>query len=254
MTGCKRRLQRLMDPTSGKTVLLPMDHGASEGMLAGLEDTGTFLRSVRTAPINGVVLHKGMTRAFGPDLSPNTNLIVHLSAGTKHGLPAYNKALVCSVQEAIRLGADCLSVHINIGNDLEDRMLSDLGAVTDEAHQLGMPVLAMIYARGGQIVNELDPVLINHSIRIGAELDADMIKVPYSGDPESFSRAVSGCPVPVVIGGGPQKDSFEELLDQVREALNTGIAGVSIGRNVFQHPEPLQAIEAIAALVHEKDH
>jgi class I fructose-bisphosphate aldolase len=241
-----------MDRTSNRTILLPLDHGASEGMMPGLEDVGQFLQSVETAPINGTILHKGMARTFGPNLDPDMNLVVHLSAGTKHGLPAYNKALVCSVQEAVRLGADCLSVHINIGNDLEDRMLSDLGAVTDEAHQLGMPVLAMIYARGGQIVNELDPVLINHSIRIGAELDADMIKVPYSGDPESFTRAVSGCPVPVIIGGGPQKESFEEFLARIREALTTGIAGVSIGRNIFQHPDPLKAIKELAALVHEK--
>lgn len=252
MTGCKRRLQRLLGRTDKKTVLLPLDHGASEGMLTGLEDMGEFVRSIASAPINGVVMHKGMARAFAGDLALDTGLIVHLSAGTKHGLPAYNKALVCSVQEAVRLGADALSLHINIGNDLEDRMLSDLGAVTDEAHQLGIPVLAMIYARGGQIVNEQDPVLINHSIRIGAELGADMIKVPYSGDPESFARAVSGCPVPVIIGGGPRKESFEELLEQIKEALSTGIAGVSIGRNVFQHPEPLQAIKAIAELVHKK--
>ena len=252
MTGCTRRLERLFDRTGNKTLLLPLDHGASEGMVTGLEDVGGFLQCIKSAPINGVIMHKGMTRAFGPDLDPDTNLIVHLSAGTKHGLPAYNKALVCSVQEAVRLGADCLSVHINIGNDLEDRMLSDLGAVTDEAHQLGMPVLAMVYARGGQIVNELDPVLINHSIRIGAELGADIIKVPYSGDRESFARAVAGCPVPVIIGGGPKKESFENLLTQVREALTTGIAGVSIGRNVFQHPDPLQALKELSALIHDK--
>ncbi len=252
MTGCARRLQRLMDRTSNKTILLPLDHGASEGLVPGLEDVGAFLHSVRTAPVNGTILHKGMARSLGPELDPDMQLIVHLSAGTKHGLPAYNKALVCSVQEAVRLGADCLSMHINIGNDLEDRMLADLGAVTEEAHQLGIPVLAMIYARGGQIVNELDPVLINHSIRIGAELDADMIKVPYSGDQESFAKAVSGCPAPVIIGGGPKKDSFEDLLAQVREALPTGIAGVSIGRNIFQHPDPSRALTELATLVHEK--
>jgi fructose-bisphosphate aldolase, class I len=105
---------------------------------------------VQHLPTQGVILHKGMVMAHAGDIRLDQSLIVHLSAGTRHGLPSYNKALVCSVQEALRLGADMVSMHINIGNDLEDRMLSDLGACVEEAHQLGLPLLAMIYARGGR--------------------------------------------------------------------------------------------------------
>jgi class I fructose-bisphosphate aldolase len=229
-----------------------MDHGVSEGMLAGLEDMAALLKNLSPTTIQGVILHKGMAAAHADVLDPDMSMIVHLSAGTRHGLPPYAKALVCSVQEAVRLGADAVSVHINMGNEFEDRMLTDLGVVTDEAHLLGIPVLAMIYARGGQIVNELDPTLVAHSIRLGAELGADLVKVPYSGDPESFSRAVQGCPVPVLIAGGPKKTNFQDFLTMIQEAMDTGAKGVSIGRNIFQHKNPLEAIAGLADIVHGK--
>ena len=250
MTGCQRRRQRLFDKHSTNTILLPLDHGVSEGMLTGLDDMAALLQNLQPRTVQGVILHKGMAAAHADHLDPDQALIVHLSAGTRHGLPPYARTLVCSVQEAVRIGADAVSVHINIGNEYEDRMLSDLGMITDEAHLLGIPVLAMIYARGGQIVNELDPTLVAHSIRLGAELGADLIKVPYSGDQKSFARAVQGSPVPVLIAGGPKKSDFQEFLVMIREALDTGARGISIGRNIFQHENPLEAIAQLAALVH----
>ena len=250
MIGHLRKAARLFHPESRRTVILPLDHGLSEGSIAGLEDPGAVLRAARALPIQAVVLHKGMTMAHGGEVRLDQSLVVHLSAGTRHGLPPYSKALVCSVPEALRLGADMVSMHINIGNDLEDRMLADLGACVEDAHQLGLPLLAMIYARGGQIVNETDPVLVAHSIRIGAELGADVIKVPYCGNPQSFGRAVSACPAPVVVSGGPRNGDFRGFIRTLREALDAGAAGVCVGRNVFQQENPAKAMQEICALVH----
>ncbi len=230
-------------------MLLPLDHGVSEGLLHGLQDMPALLEGLDPGLVQGVILHKGMAAALAQHIDPRMNLIIHLSAGTRHSLPSYAKALVCSVQEAVRLGADAVSIHVNLGNDCEDRMLTDFGMVTDEAHLLGIPVLAMIYARGGQIVNEHDPTLIAHSIRLGAELGADLVKVPYSGEPETFSRAVSACPVPVLVAGGPKKENFKDFVRMVGEAMQCGAKGVSIGRNIFQHDEPAVALNTLAAVV-----
>lgn len=245
MTGVKRRLGRFFDPENKKTMILPMDHGVSQGLVPGLGDIGGIIAGLSGTSVRGVVLHKGMAREFAGQLSLNQNLVIHLSAGTKHGLPSYGKTLVCSVQEALRLGADAVSVHINIGNDMEDRMLSDLGMVVDEAHLSGLPVMAMVYARGGQIINELDPHLLAHCVRLGAELGADMIKTLFGNEKKIFSRAVATCPVPVVIAGGPRQERFEDLVLMVRKAMDCGVRGVSIGRNIFQHPEPLEALEQL---------
>ncbi|WP_045216630.1 class I fructose-bisphosphate aldolase [Desulfonatronovibrio magnus] len=245
MTGHKRRLERFFDVRTRKTMILPMDHGVSEGLVSGLDDMSKLISSLTDTQVKGVVLHKGTAMEQSANLSVNQNLVIHLSAGTKHGLPSYGRALVCSIQEALRIGADAVAVHINIGNDLEDRMLSDLGLVVDEAHQLGVPVLAMIYARGGQIINELDPHLVAHCIRIGSELGADIIKVPYSGDKKIFNRAVKSVSTPVVIAGGPKQDDFESFLNMVDDSIECGAAGVSIGRNIFQQPDPVSAIDKL---------
>ena len=251
MFGALRKLQRFFHPESERTLILTLDHGASDGIIPGIDAIPELLDSLAQTPVQGVVLNKGMARAYTSRIEPEVNLVIQLSGGTKHGLPTYNKSLVCSVPEALRAGADAVAVHVNIGNDLEDRMLSDFGMVTDEAHQMGLPVMAVIYARGGQIVNETDPALIGHSIRVGGELGADLVCVPYSSDKQSFTHAVSTCPVPVLVTGGPLQSDYQTFLTQMAEALSCGAAGLSIGRNIFQHPTPPEALKALLTLVHE---
>jgi len=250
MIGTLRRLARLFDGESGRSVILPFDHGMAEGLAPGLGRIPGILEKVHEHRVQGVVLNKGLARSLGSRLHPSMRLLVNLSGGTKHGLPAWNKSLVCSVAEAHRLGADAVAVHVNIGNDLEDRMLTDLGLVTDEAHQLGLPVMAVIYARGGQIVNELDPTLVGHCIRLGAELGADLVCAPYTGDKDSYAAAVEACPAPVLVAGGPAQPDFASFLRMLGQALEAGAMGAAIGRNVFQHAEPLVAVDELCTLVH----
>ncbi|WBF69171.1 fructose-bisphosphate aldolase [Desulfovibrio subterraneus] len=250
MIGILRKLKRFFPTPSGRAVLLSLDHGANEGMLSGLNRMPELLEHIATRNVQGVVLNKGYARAHGLSLPPSLPLVMQLSAGTRHGLPAWNKALVCSIPEALRLGADTVSVQINIGNELEDRMLADFGSVTEEAHQHGLPVMAVIYAKGERIVKELDPSLISHCIRLGGELGADLVSVPYSGDRQSFARAVQSCPAPVLVAGGPGHPNPENLLNMIGEALECGASGVSIGRNVFQQENPQEVLDNLIALVH----
>lgn len=254
MTGVSRRLQRFFPQAEalpgGRCLLLALDHGPAEGLLPGAVRLPELLAGLAERPIQGVVLHQGMARAHALDLSPSVQLAVQLSAGTKHGLPGYGQTQVCSVQQAARLGADAVSLRVNIGNDLEDRMLADLGAVVEEAHLLGLPVLAVIYARGGQIVQELDPSLIAHCVRLGGELGADLVSAPFSGDPESFALALESCPVPVLVAGGPRQADFDAYLAMTAKALACGAAGVLVGRNVLLQPDPLACLDRLIGLVH----
>jgi len=177
-------------------------------------------------------------------------LIVHLSAGTSLSVDPNAKTLVCTVEEAIQLGADGVSVHVNIGNGHDREMLSDLGKISCSAAKWGMPLLAMIYPRGERIANEYDPDAVKHAARLGAELGADIVKVSYTGDVDSFRKVVEGCHVPVVIAGGPKMDSERSVLEMVKGAMAAGAAGASIGRNVFQHAHPDRAVGALSMIVH----
>ncbi len=130
-------------------------------------------------------------------------------------------------------------------------MLRDFGYVSGQCHEWGMPLLAMMYTRGPKIKNGYDVKVVKHAARIGAELGADIIKVNYTGDAKSFEEVVKGCPVPVVIAGGEKIESDEDLLNMVRGSLDAGGSGVSIGRNAFQHDDPIKITRAISGLVHQ---
>jgi len=155
------------------------------------------------------------------------------------------------VQEAIHIGADAVSVHVNVGAQDEDKMLQNLGKVAEECDIFGLPLLAMMYPRGPKIQNEHAPDVVAHAARIGAELGADIIKTNYTGDIETFKAVVESCPSPVVIAGGPKCKSPEEILQTTSDSIKAGAAGLSIGRNVFQCESPTQILKALVAIVHQ---
>jgi len=251
MIGTLRKFRRLFDTKSGNALMLALDHGTGHGLLPGLEDLKDLLDNSSGKRVQGVVLNKGMARAHGAELDTGLNIIINLSAGTRHGVPDYNKTLVCSVSEALRLGADAVSVQVNIGNDLEDRMLADFGVAVAEAHEHGLPVAAVIRPRGERIVDESDKSLVAHAITLGGELAADLVCVPYSGDPQSFATACAHCPAPVLVTGGSTARNFNEFTSACAEALASGAAGIWAGRQVFQHAMPYVALDKLIALVHE---
>ena len=130
-------------------------------------------------------------------------------------------------------------------------MLTDLGRVAEACDNWHMPLLAMVYARGPQVKNSYDPEVVAHCARVGVELGADIVKVPYTGDIESFSDVVSACCVPVVIAGGERMESTRQILEMVHDSLKAGGAGISVGRNVFQHPNRVNLVKALRSIVHE---
>ena len=141
-------------------------------------------------------------------------------------------------------------MHVNLGDKTERHMLEDFGRISSSAAEWGMPLLAMVYARGPKVKNEYDPEVIKHCARVGVELGADVVKVPYTGDIESFARVVEACCIPVVIAGGPKLNNVRDLLEMVFDSTQAGGAGLSIGRNIFQHPKPALILQALHGIVH----
>ena len=245
--GKKRRLKRILQKDNC-TVMVPMDHGVSMGPIKGITKMQNIIDQLLKGGVDAVVLNKGIAKRVNID---NAGLIVHLSAISNLTPNANNKVQVCTVQEAIRIGADAVSVHINVGGQDEDKMLAKLGRVADECDIYGMPLLAMMYPRGPKIQSEHAVDMVAHAARLGAELGADLIKTNYTGDTESFKTVVVGCPVPVIIAGGPKCKTEQEILQTAYESIKAGGAGLSIGRNVFQHENPTLMVKALSAIVHK---
>ena len=251
MIGKKIRLERIIDRNSGRTVIIPMDHGVTVGPIPGLEDMRTAISKVVAGGANAILMHKGSVRAGHRGTGKDVGLIIHISASTSLSPDPNAKQLVCTVEEAIKLGADAVSVHINLGAETDAEMLRQLGYVAERCLQWQMPLVAMMYTRGPKIKDEFDVKNVKHAARVAAELGADIVKCVYTGTVESFRQVVTGCPVPVVIAGGPKMESDEEIFKMVESALKAGAAGVSIGRNAFQHKMPDKMVAALSKMVHQ---
>ena len=252
MLGKQIRMERIIDRNTNRSVIVPMDHGVSSGPIYGITDLRDAIEQVVRGGANAIVEHKGMVGAGHRRSGKDVGLIIHLSASTSLSPYPNTKTLVCTVEEALRLGADAVSIHVNIGDDMERQMLSDFGMVSSRAREWGIPLLAMIYPRGEKIANEYDPGVLKHAARLGAELGADIVKISYSGSVESFREVIAGCRVPVVIAGGEKMESDRQILEMVRGSIDAGGSGVSIGRNIFQHQDPTRMVGAISMIVHEE--
>ena len=255
MLGKQIRLQRIINRNTNRTIIVPLDHGLTAGPMPGLVDMHGTVSQIAEGGADCVVMHKGAVgKGFRPSGGPSSDtdigLMIHLSGGTALAPDSTGKILVASVEDAIRLGADAVSVHVNIGNNTEAQMLADLGHISSKAAEWGMPVMAMVYARGPQINDEYDPKMVALCARVGMELGADLVKVAYTGDIDSFASVVQGCNIPVVIAGGPKLDSTESFLRMVHDSLEAGGAGLSVGRNIFQHSCVADLVRVLRDLVH----
>ncbi len=244
------RLERIFNRNTGRTIIVPLDHGVTVGPIEGLIDLRETVNRIAEGGANAVLMHKGLTRCGHRGAGHDVGLIIHLSASTSLSPFPNAKTLVASVEDAIKHGADGVSVHINLGDESEREMLKDLGRVASKSNEWGIPLLAMVYARGPKVENEFDMNMVRHCARVGEELGADVVKVAYTGDPESFAKVVESCCIPVVIAGGPKLGNDKGLVQMVHDAVASGCAGLSIGRNVFQHDDATGLVKTLNQVVH----
>ncbi|TFB21368.1 fructose-bisphosphate aldolase [Filobacillus milosensis] len=252
MKGKDIRLKRLYKH-SDKLFVVAMDHGITMGPIEGIVDIKAAAKAVYDGYADAIVVHKGLVRDLADIDSPSLGeIMVHLSASTNLSQESNRKELVSTVEHAIRIGASAISVHVNLGSEHEGHMLQHLGMVAEECDQWGMPLLAMMYVRDGNPENEFDAGKIKHAARIAEELGADIVKVNYSGDPESFREVTSSVNIPVVIAGGSKLDSHYDFLAMVADAIQSGAGGVSIGRNVYQSKNPTLVAKQLRYIMDNK--
>jgi fructose-bisphosphate aldolase/2-amino-3,7-dideoxy-D-threo-hept-6-ulosonate synthase len=235
----------------GKMLCIPMDHGISSGPIEGLENPSEIIQKCETRGLTSVIINKGILKSLPRPI--RIGVLVHFSASTSLSMSPNRKMLTGSAKEALRLGADGVSLHINVGGKEEPEMLEQLGKMAEECHKWNMPLLAMMYPRGENIKDPHDPEIVGHVARIGAELGADIVKTLYTGDIDSFSKIVKSTPVPVVIAGGPKAKTDADILQMTEDAMKAGAKGVTYGRNIFAHKNPDKMVEALAGIIFRKE-
>ncbi|MBN1167022.1 MAG: class I fructose-bisphosphate aldolase family protein [Methanospirillaceae archaeon] len=252
MIGKDIRMERIIDRNTRKTVIIPMDHGMTLGQIEGLLDMNETISEISKGGANAIILHKGLVKRGHRKKGRDIGLIVHLSASTSLNPDPNDKVLTCTVEEAVALGADGVSIHINLGAPNESRMLASAGRVVNECNRWGMPLLAMIYPRGAS-ANPYDPVHVGLAVRVAEELGADMVKTNYTGDPASFARIVSASSIPVLIAGGEKTGDLESL-HTIHDAIwKSHCGGVCMGRNAFQRTDIAAFVSKVCRVVHENE-
>ncbi|WP_078589556.1 MULTISPECIES: 2-amino-3,7-dideoxy-D-threo-hept-6-ulosonate synthase [Streptomyces] len=249
-TGKHRRMQRILHPVSGTTFLVPLDHSLADGPVATTNGFTKLVTAMSANDVDGIVVHKGRVRFLPTELLRDLALIVHLNGSTRHADDVDAKIMVGAVEEAVALGADGVSVHINLGSNTEGGQLTDLGVVADHCARWGVPLLAMVYPRGPRITDPADPVLLAHAANVAADLGVDIVKLPYTGSPLTMAQVVQASPIPVVTAGGGVIGDTDKFLDVIESTMESGVAGVAVGRNVFRAEDPGQLARSIAKRVH----
>ena len=239
------RLSRILK--NDRMLCIPMDHGISNGPIPGLENIHSVIYQCEKAGLTCVLVNKGIIKTLPRAI--DIGLIVHLSGSTSIGPAPNRKVLMGTVEEALRLGADAVSVHINIGAKEEPEMLYNLGMISDKCDEWNIPLIAMMYPRGETIKNQYDPEIVAHTARIGAEAGADIVKSVYTGEVNSFRKVVKSCPVPIVIAGGPKAKTDKDIVEMCFGAMEAGAKGVTFGRNIFQHRNPPAIIHALSNII-----
>lgn len=253
MTGKKLRIHNFLNPDTGRTVTVPMDHGLYRGpnLLPSISNPRVITKKLVDGGADAIIVHRGIAEAVADIIAGKAGLIVKLTNCTLTGPDNTYQALLSSVKDALRLGADGVSVQVDCRANREDEMLRHLGETAELCTEWGIPLLAMMYFIPDDDTDAFDPGALAHVARIGGELGADIVKTRYTGDSETFKEVVAGCNVPIVIAGGPKVDSTKEVLASVKGAIDAGAIGVSMGRNIFQHPTPDKMVRALRKIIHE---
>jgi putative autoinducer-2 (AI-2) aldolase len=241
--GMQNRLARIFNPSSGRTVMLAIDHGYFQGPTTGLERVD--LNIVPLLPFaDALMLTRGMLRTTIPSSTPKS-IVLRASGGPSILRELSNEEIAVDIEDAVRLNVAAIAVQVFIGGEYETQSVHNMTRLVDVGNRYGIPVLG-VTAVGKNMAR--DARYFRLACRICAELGAHFVKTYYV--PKDFETVTASCPVPIVMAGGKKLPEFEAL-EMAHKAVNEGAAGVDMGRNIFQSDAPESMIQAVRKVVHE---
>jgi len=243
--GMQNRLSRLMP--NGKCFFMPIDHGYFQGPTRNLERPGETLKPLLPYA-DGIFCTRGVLRA-AIDPVGSKPIVLRVSGCTSVvGKDLANEELTTSVEEIIRVNASAVGLSVFIGSEYEKQTLQNLATMVNACEGYGIPVMAVTAV--GRELEKRESRYLALCCRICAELGAKVVKTYWCE--EHFDKVVNGCPVPVIMAGGPKCETELQVLEFVHDGISKGAAGINLGRNVWQSPHPVAMARALRAIVHEQ--
>jgi putative autoinducer-2 (AI-2) aldolase len=242
--GMKNRMSQLIQ-ADGRCFFLPIDHGYFQGPTSCLEKPGETIKPLLPY-CDALFVTRGVLRS-AVDPAGSKPVILRVSGGTSVvGKDLANESITTSIEEILRLNATAVGISIFVGSDYERESLANLSGLVNECEDFGIPVMAVTAV--GKELEKRDARYLALSCRIAAELGARVVKTYWCKD---FDKVVCGCPVPVVIAGGPKCETELEVMEFVYDGMQKGAIGINLGRNVWQNPYPVAMIRALRAIIHD---
>lgn len=248
----KIKISRILK--KGKALYLAYDQGLEHGPTSDFNDKNSnplyILDIAKKGNYNGIVFHKGIVEKYQKEIKKSkVPLIIKLNGKTKlyKGEPLAEP--ICSVSEAVKLGASAVGFTIYIGSEHEAHMIRHFAKIEREAHKKGLPVILWVYPRGKSIKNDTSKEMMSYSARFGLEIGADIVKLKYNGNPKDLEWTVKSAGRTKIVVAGGTKKSEAQFLKQVKEIINSGAIGLAVGRNVWQHPKPLELTEKLKKII-----
>jgi class I fructose-bisphosphate aldolase len=239
---------------NGKVMLLAYDQGFEHGPVDFDErsvDPNYVMKISKNGDFTGIVLHEGLAARYY-DRKVDIPLIIKLNGKTSFQSEEPLSLQLCTVKKAAELGAIGVGYTIYVGSEFEEQMLKEFSRLEDEAHSLGMIVIAWMYPRGKKVAGrENDRDVVAYGSRLALELNADFVKVPYTGDPESFAWSVRAAGKTGVLAQGGKKTDWDNLEEEIGGVMQAGAAGIAIGRNVWQDENPDEVSKKLAEIVYK---
>src|SRR6202140_953872 len=240
--GMKNRMARVFDPTSGRTVMLAIDHGYFQGPTTGLERVDLSIPPL--GPLaDALMCPRGILRSTVPP-SSRTPVVLRASGGPSILKELSDEQIAVDIEDAARLNVAALAVQVFIGGEHETQSVHNMTRLVDLGLRYGIPVMG-VTAVGKQLTR--DAKYIRLACRICAELGAQFVKTYYVD--EGFDTVTASCPVPIVMAGGKKLPELDALTMAYR-AVSEGASGVDMGRNIFQSDNPIGMMGAVAAVGH----
>ncbi|HAI22277.1 TPA: aldolase [Candidatus Collierbacteria bacterium] len=238
----------------GKVMLLAYDQGMEHGPVDFNEksvDPNYIMKIAQNGDFSGVVFQEGVAAKYYKKES-GVPLIVKLNGKTSFQGEEPLSLQLCTVKKAAEMGAIGVGYTIYVGSQFEEQMMVEFSRIEDEAHERGMIVIAWMYPRGRKVAGrENDRDVVAYGARLALEMNADFVKIPYTGDPESFAWAVRAAGKTGVLAQGGKKVDWENLEEEVRGVMQAGAAGIAIGRNVWQDENPNEVSKKLAEIVYK---
>ena len=254
--GKKIRLNRIFSHPSGRFLSVAVDHfiaygEGAHGIPAGIRQISKTLEALAAGEPDAITMHKGIAAAAWEPLAGRVPFILQSTIARPDDTVCEQ---IADGEDAVRLGADALAVAAFINGAVEGDRLYTVAKCVKEAVRFDLPVIVHIYPReftddGPKVSHR--PDLVAWAVRCGLECGVDVIKTPYCGDVEAFRQIISDCPIPVVAAGGPKAETLGAALKMAQEVVQSGAKGMTVGRNIWSHPQITKAVKAFLSVIHD---